>query len=50
MPPVSMSAKVRPFHSHGISLRSRVMPARSWTTAWRDPVRRLTSDDLPTFG
>ena len=32
------------------SLRSRVTPGRSWTTASRDPVRRLTSEDLPTFG
>jgi hypothetical protein len=50
MPPVSMSVKRRPFHSATISLRSRVTPERSWTTAWREPLRRLTSDDLPTFG
>ena len=50
MPPVSMRSKRRPFHSQAISLRSRVMPARSWTTAAREPVRRLTSEDLPTFG
>jgi hypothetical protein len=50
MPPVSMSAKLRPFHSASISLRSRVMPARSWTTAWREPLRRLTREDFPTLG
>ena len=40
----------RPFHSHGSSLRSRVTPASSWTTASRPPERRLTRVDLPTFG
>ena len=50
MPPVSTSVKRRPFHSHGRSLRSRVTPGRAWTTASRDPVRRLMSEDLPTFG
>jgi hypothetical protein len=50
MPPVSMSVKRRPFHSVAISLRSRVIPARSWTTASREFVSRLTSEDLPTFG
>ncbi len=49
-PPVSMSANVRPFHSAGSSLRSRVTPATSWTTASRVPLRRLTSEDFPTFG
>ena len=38
------------FHSQAISLRSRVIPARSCTTASREPVSRLTSEDLPTFG
>ena len=32
------------------SLRSRVTPGSSCTTASRDSVRRLTSEDLPTFG
>jgi hypothetical protein len=50
MPPVSISSKRRPFHSQATSLRSRVIPERSWTTAEREPVRRLTSEDLPTFG
>ena len=50
MPPVSMSVKRRPFHSQAISLRSRVIPARSCTTASRVWVRRLTSELLPTFG
>ena len=50
MPPVSISVNARPFHSQSISWRSRVMPARSWTTAAREPVRRLTSEDFPTFG
>jgi hypothetical protein len=42
--------EVRPFHSQASSLRSRVTPARSCTTASRLPLRRLTSEDLPTFG
>ena len=45
-----MSVKRRPFHSASISLRSRVTPGRSCTTASREPERRLTSEDLPTFG
>ena len=49
-PPVSISAKRRPFQSVASSLRSRVIPDRSCTTASRDWVRRLTSEDLPTFG
>src|SRR6266516_198622 len=32
------------------SLRSRVTPGVSWTTAARVPVSRFTSVDLPTFG
>ena len=50
IPPVSTSVKRRPFHSVTISLRSRVTPGRSCTTAVRDPERRLTSEDLPTLG
>ena len=49
-PPVSIRAKLRPFQSVASSLRSRVMPEVSCTTASRDCVRRLTSEDLPTFG
>jgi hypothetical protein len=49
-PPVSMSVNARPFQSVRSSLRSRVTPGRSWTTASRDCVRRFTSDDFPTFG
>ena len=37
-------------HSQTISLRSRVTPDVSWTTASRVSVRRLMSVDLPTFG
>ena len=49
-PPVSISVNVRPFQSVWSSLRSRVTPGRSCTTASRDCVSRLTSDDFPTFG
>jgi hypothetical protein len=49
-PPVSISVSRRPFHSVESSLRSRVIPGRSWTTASRVCVRRLTSDDFPTLG
>ena len=49
-PPVSTSLKVTPFQSASSSLRSRVTPAVSWTTAARVWVSRLTSVDFPTFG
>ena len=49
-PPVSISRNRLPFHSHTSSLRSRVTPGVSCTTAARVPVSRLTSVDLPTFG
>src|SRR5262245_49101524 len=49
-PPVSTRRKRVPAHSHTTSLRSRVTPGVSWTTAWRVPVRRLTSVDFPTLG
>ena len=49
-PPVSMSTNVRPRHSQVISLRSRVTPGRSSTTACRDDVSRFTSVDLPALG
>src|SRR3954471_1823881 len=49
-PPVSTSRKRRPFHSASTSLRSRVTPASSCTTASRVPDSRFTSVDLPTFG
>ena len=42
--------EVRPFHSQSSSLRSRVIPGRSCTIASREPVSRLTSEDLPTLG
>ena len=48
--PVSISVSDRPFQSVWSSLRSRVTPGSSCTTASRDWVRRLTSEDLPTFG
>ena len=50
MPPVSISVIWRPFQSVCSSRRSRVTPAVSCTTASRDCVSRLTSEDLPTFG
>ena len=49
-PPVSMRRNVVPDHSQRSSLRSRVTPGVSWTTAVRVAVRRLISVDLPTFG
>src|SRR5919197_3165546 len=49
-PPVSITTKRFPAHSATSSLRSRVTPGVSCTTAARDSVRRLTSVDLPTFG
>ena len=49
-PPVSTSTKRLPVHSQTSSLRSRVTPGISWTTAARVSVSRLTSVDLPTFG
>ena len=49
-PPVSISRNREPAHSQTSSLRSRVTPGVSWTTAARVPVSRLTSVDLPTFG
>ena len=49
-PPVSTSTKRLPVHSQTSSLRSRVTPGISCTTAARVSVRRLTSVDLPTFG
>ena len=50
MPPVSMRSKRRPFHSHAISLRSRVMPARSWTTAEREPRQAVDERGLADVG
>ena len=49
-PPVSMSRNCFPAHSQTSSLRSRVVPLVSWTTAARLEVSRLISVDLPTFG
>src|SRR6476469_3674308 len=49
-PPVSISRKRLPFQSATTSLRSRVTPGVSCTTAARDSLSRLTSVDLPTFG
>src|SRR5581483_7193490 len=48
--PVSTSRKRFPAHSQTSSLRSRVTPGVSWTTAARVAVSRLTSVDLPAFG
>ena len=33
-----------------MSIASRVVPGRSWTTARSSPISRLNSVDLPTFG
>ena len=49
-PPVSISRNCRPFHSQTSSLRSRVVPCVSCTTAARVAVSRLTRVDFPTFG
>ena len=49
-PPVSMSLSAWPVHSVSTTLRSRVTPGVSWTTATRVPVRRLISVDLPALG
>src|SRR5436305_2909948 len=49
-PPVSISRKRLPDHSQTSSLRSRVVPCVSCTTAARELVSRLTSVDFPTFG
>ena len=49
-PPVSMRRNQVPVHSQRSSLRSRVTPGVSWTTAARLCVSRLIRVDLPTFG
>src|SRR4051794_6735488 len=49
-PPVSIRRKRWFRHSQISSLRSRVTPGVSWTTAARDPVSRFTSVDFPTLG
>src|SRR5207249_2126863 len=49
-PPVSITTKRLPAHSATSSLRSRVTPGVSCTTAARDSVSRLTRVDLPTLG
>ena len=49
-PPVSTTVKACPHHSASSSLRSRVTPGRSSTTAARRPTMRLTRVDLPTLG
>ncbi len=49
-PPVSTSRSRLPLHSQTISLRSRVTPGVSKTTAERVADRRFTSVDFPTFG
>ena len=49
-PPVSTTVKARPHHSASSSLRSRVTPGRSSTTAARRPTMRLTRVDFPTLG
>ena len=49
-PPVSISRKRLPAQSHTSSLRSRVVPLVSCTTAARVAVSRLISVDLPTLG
>ena len=49
-PPVSMMENGTPIHSAVSTLRSRVTPGSSSTTAARSPTMRLTRDDLPTLG
>src|SRR5664279_5041783 len=49
-PPVSISLSGWPVHSVSTTLRSRVTPGVSWTTATRVPVRRLIRVDLPALG
>ena len=49
-PPVSMTENVTPPQSAVSTLRSRVTPCSSSTTAARAPTIRFTSDDLPTLG
>jgi hypothetical protein len=50
MPPVSTTVNARPFHSLSASMRSRVVPGVSSTTASREPASRLNKVDLPTLG
>ena len=50
MPPVSTTRKRIPFHSTMPIRRSRVVPARSSTTARRSPTKRLKRVLFPTFG
>ena len=49
-PAVSISSTSRPRNVAGASLRSRVTPGSSDTSARRRPASRLNSVDLPTFG
>ncbi len=49
-PPVSTTSKGTPAHSAVSTLRSRVTPGSSSTTAARAPTMRLTSEDFPTLG
>ena len=47
---MSTSTTWRPSSSIGVSIASRVVPARSSTITRSWPSSRFTSDDLPTFG
>ena len=49
-PAVSTTVNSWPRHSATPYRRSRVSPARSSTIAFRQPIMRLNSVDLPTFG
>ncbi len=49
-PPVSISSKRRPFHSHSSARRSRVTPGSASVTASLPPARRLTRVLLPALG
>ena len=49
-PPVSITIKRRPPHSHSYCTRSRVTPGVSSTIASRRPMKRLINVDFPTFG
>ncbi len=50
MPAVSTMRSCRPRHRSTSSTASRVVPGRSLTRTRSSRRRRLTSDDLPTFG
>ena len=50
MPAVSTNRQMRPPNSTCSSIGSRVVPARSFTTARSEPTALFKSEDFPTFG